>query len=142
VGVGRGRAERLQQRGVGGQRPRRAERAAGTVLGDRGLGEDQVAEAQLGLQRAAGADADEPLGPEPDQLLGDDRRARAAHSRRLDGQQFAVGRGSGVAPEAAVVVEHARLIGELLRQTERATGVAGQQDALRDGGVRAQVNGL
>jgi hypothetical protein len=142
MGVGRGGAERRQQRGVGGQRRRRAERPAGAVVGDRGLREDQVAEAKLRCQRAAGADADEPASAEPDQLLGDDRRARTAHARRLDGQQFAVGGRAGIAPEAAVVVEHARLSRELLGQTERATGVSGQQDALGDGRVRAQVNGL
>ena len=42
--------------------------------------------------------------------LGDhDRGTRAPHAAALDGQQVSVRRGAGVAPEPAVVVEHAGL---------------------------------
>jgi hypothetical protein len=39
------------------------------------------------------------------------------------------------------VVEHARRVEQLLGQPQRPAGVARQQDALGDVGVRAQVDG-
>ena len=39
-----------------------------------------------------------------------------------------------------MVVEHLRPVDQLLGQSERASGVAGQQDALGDVLVRAKVN--
>ena len=48
-----------------------------------------------------------------------------------------------VAPEAAIVVEHLRHPGDqLLGEPERAAGVAGEENALGDGFVRAEVDGL
>ena len=71
-----------------------------------------------------------------------DRRRRAAHAGRLDRQRLAVGRRAGVAPQAAVVVEHARLDEQRLRQRERAPGIAGQQHALGERRGRVQVDGV
>ena len=51
-------------------------------------------------------------------------------------------RGARVAPQAAVVVEHARLLEQRLRQHQRAAGVAGQQHALGELRCGAQVDGL
>ena len=50
------------------------------------------------------------------------------------------GASPGVAPQAAVVVEHQRLLQQRLGQRERATGVAGQQHALGQRRRRAQVD--
>ena len=59
----------------------------------------------------------------------------------LDRQRLAVGGDARVAPEAAVVVEHARLREQLWRERERAAGVAGQQHARRERRRRVQVDG-
>src|SRR5947208_1767689 len=57
---------------------------------DRREGHDQVAEREVGLKAAAGADAEQPLHPELDELLDDDRRRGATHSGRLDGDRPAL----------------------------------------------------
>ena len=51
-----------------------------------------------------------------------------------------VGGGARVAPQAAVVVEHARLDEQRLRERERAPGIAGQQHALGERRGRVQVD--
>ena len=65
--------------------------------------------AEPGRERAAGADADRAARAQLDQLGEHDRRRRPAHAGRLDRQRPAVGGRAGVAPQAAVVVEHPRL---------------------------------
>ena len=119
------------------------ERPRGAVEAD-GLARDhEVAEREVRRERAAGADADQPPRAERDQLRQDDRRRGAAHARRLDRERLAVGaRGAGVAPEAAMVVEHQRLLQQRLRERERAPGVAGQQHPLGQRRGRAQVDRL
>ena len=52
----------------------------GAVGGDGGQRDDQVAELEVVLEPAAGADAKETLDAELDELLHDDRRGRAAHA--------------------------------------------------------------
>jgi hypothetical protein len=48
-----------------------------------------------------------------------------------------------VPPEAAVVVEHLGCAGdELLREAQRPAGVPGEQNALGDGFMRADVDRL
>ena len=127
-----------------GSGPRRAQRAARAVLGQRGLGGEQLAEREaVGRARRTCPTRSEPARAEHDQLLGHDRRARAAHAGGLDGQRRAVGGHPAVAPQAAVVVEHlAAAVDQLLGEPQRAAGVAGEQDALGDGLVRAEVDGL
>ena len=71
-----------------------------------------------------------------------DRGGGAAHPGRLDRERLAVGGGAGVAPQAAVVVEHAGLLQQRLGQHQRPAGVAGEQHPLGQGGGRAQVQGL
>ena len=64
----------------------------GAVGGDGGQRDDQVAEREVRLEPAAGADADELLDAELDELLDHDRRRRAAHPGRLHGDRPAVDR--------------------------------------------------
>ena len=54
--------------------------------------DDEVAERVVRLQPAAGADAEQALHAELDELLEDDRRARAAHAGSLHGDRLAVPR--------------------------------------------------
>ena len=62
---------------------------------------------------------------------------------RLDRQRLAVrARRAGVAPQAAVVVEHQGLLEQHLRERERAPGIAGQQHPLGQRRGRAQVDRL
>src|ERR687886_2508809 len=68
---------------------------------DRRERDDQVAEGEVRLESAARADAEHPLHAELVELLGDDRRGRAAHPGRLDG--------NGAALELAGVAEHPAL---------------------------------
>ncbi len=139
------RGERLGERRVRRDALTRAERSGGAVGADRLARDDQVAERQAGGERTAGADADQAPGAEGDQLGQDDRRRGAAHAGGLDRQRLAVGaRGAGVAPQAAVVVEHQRLDEQRLRERQRAAGVAGQQHALgqRGGGVQVDRLGI
>ena len=87
--------------------------------------------AQAAIQRATGPHADQALRAEVDQLGDDDRRARAAHARALDGQRLAVVRRARIAPQTAVVVEHRRGIEQRLGEQQRSPGIAGEQDARR-----------
>ena len=87
-----------------------------------------------GAQRRAGPDPDRPPHPELGQVGEHQRRARAAHPGRLDGQLAPPGgRLARVAPEAARVVAHLRLLEQLLGQRQRPPGVA---DEDRVGGDR------
>ena len=56
---------------------------SGPVGGNGRDGHDQVAELEILLQAAAGADAEEALDPELDELFHHDRRRGAAHACRL-----------------------------------------------------------
>ena len=82
------------------------------------------------------------LRPEADQLLDHDRRTRSAHPGGLHGERRAVGGRPGVAPEPPRVVEHQRLLQDVLRHGERPVRIAGQQHPLRQLGCRSQVDGL
>ena len=78
--------------------------------------------AWLGLQAAAGADADQLLAAELDQLLEDDRRARAAHAGALHRDRLALP-GAGEAEQAALAVSlHGRRRSTSRRCTWRAAG--------------------
>ena len=81
-----------------------------------------------------------PARPELDQLGDDDRRARSAHAGALDREQPAVVGGAGVAPQAAVVVEHLRLVEQRLGKQQRATRVAGEQHPRGELGGRMEVD--
>ena len=141
--LGRGADQRLGEPRVGEHAIPGGELARGAVEADRLARDHQLAERETRLQRAAGADADRAPRAELDQLCQDDRRRGAAHARGLDRQRRAVGaRGTGVAPEAAVVVEHQRLLQQRLRECQRAPGVAGQEDALGQRRGGAQVDRL
>ena len=71
--------------------------------GNGGERDDQVAELVVRLEPAAGADAEQLLDAELDQLLEDDRRAGAAHARALHGDALALVC-AGVAQQAALGV--------------------------------------
>jgi hypothetical protein len=133
--------ERRRQPRVGLRPLAAPEGAARPVVAERRPGHHQRAE-RLAGEPAAGADPDEPPRAEPDQLFGHDRGAGAAHAGALDREQAAVGRRAGVAPQPAVGVEHPdRRREQVLREPQRAAGVAGQQHALGDVAVRLQVQG-
>ena len=134
-----GGAQAGEQTRVGRQLALRAERPAGPVPHADRLGDHQRAERQVG-ERAAAPDPDQPSRAERDQLLGDDRRARAAEAGALDGQRRAVGGRPGVAPEAAMVVEHLRPVEQLLGQSQRPAGISRQEHALGNGLVRAKMD--
>jgi hypothetical protein len=148
--VGRDRSHRPRARGdqrpgqprVGLEALLRAERRAGPVGAEHGLGRHELAEPDAGHHRAAGTDPDQGLGSQADQLLDHDRRARAAHARRLHRERRAVARAAGVAPESPCVVEHQRLGEDRLRDGECAMGVARQQHPIRELGGGAQVDRL
>jgi hypothetical protein len=109
-----GGGEPLVERGIRAQRAARSERPARPVVGEYRLGEHELAEPQLTGERPARPDPQQPPGAQGDQLLRDDRGARAAHPGALDGQQLAVGRRAGVPPQPAVVVEHLGALEQVL----------------------------
>ncbi len=134
--------ERRGQLAVGVGALSAAERPARPVGAQRRAGHEQRAELAPARQQPARPHPHEPPRAEPDQLLRDDRRARPAHPGALDRQRLAVGRGARVAPQPAVRVEHLHRRGEqVLREPQRAAGIAGEQRALRDGRVGLQVHG-
>ena len=99
---------------------------ARAIVAERIAGDQQLSEAQVGVKAAAGADSQDSLSPDLDQLVHDDRRARSAHAGALDAQQGAVTGSSRVAPEAAVVVEHLGLVQQPLRHSQRSARVSWQ----------------
>jgi hypothetical protein len=98
--------------------------------------------AQGGIERTAGPDSHQGAGSEPEQLVHHDRRARATHAGCLHGHRLAVTRAAGIAPEAAVMVEHARLLEHRLGHRQGAVRVAGQEHPLRQLGGGPQVDRL
>ena len=116
----RGRAVRLSADEVG----------CGRVGGDGRDGHDEVAERVVGLQPSARADAEEAFHAELDQLLEDDRRARAAHAGSLDGYGLAVP-GARVAEEPALAVHLPRVLEERLGDVLRAERIAREQARVR-----------
>ena len=135
-----GAGERVDHGGIRRHAAIRAERPARAVGRQRGLDRQERAEVHSVDERAAGPDANEEPRAQPDQLLDDDRRARAAHPRRLDREQPAVARAARVAPQAAMVVEHQRLFQQRLGHVQRPVGVARQQNALGQLRRRAQMD--
>ena len=125
--------------GVGLRRLARAQGAARSVLGQGVAGDDEIAVAELRVERPAGADPDGPPHAELGELLQDDRGARAAHAGRLDAERAALRRLPGVSPEPAGVVAHLGLGEQLLGVGQGAAGVAGQQDVRRVGRARPEV---
>ena len=101
----------------------------GRVGRHRGERDDQVAELMVRLQPAAGADADQLLAAELDQLLEDDRRARAAHPGALHGDGLALV-GAGVAEQAALGVPLDDVVEVGLGDVLGAQRVAGKQHRL------------
>src|SRR5438876_84664 len=77
--------------------------AGGSVGRHSGQSHDQVAELEVGLEPAAGPDAQEALDAQLDELLHHDRSRGAAHARRLygDGPAFELSR---VPEQAALLV--------------------------------------
>ncbi len=136
----RRQGQSVRERPVGLDALAGAERAAGAVRGQRGVGHDQRAQ-RRGAEARRGADAHEPARAERDQLGHHGSRAGAAQPGALDRQERAVGRDAAVAPQPAVVVEHPRPVDQLRRQPQGAAGVAGQQDALGDRLVRLEDHG-
>ncbi len=137
----RAAAQRREQAGVRVDPFAGAERPAGPVGADRPGHDQQIAQAECAVERACRADADHPRRAERDQLLEHDRRRGTADAGALNGQRLTVGRSAGVTPEAAVVVEHARLRQQFLGEGERPARVAGEQDARRERRGRMQVDG-
>ena len=151
VDVGRGdEPARARRAGRSGQRrgeplsavtrPRAPSARLAPSRGDRRVGHDERADRRR-PEPGGGAHADQPPRAERDQLRDHRRRARPAEPGALDRQRRAVRGRPAVAPEPAVVVEHARSVDQLLREPERAAGVAGQQHALRDRLVRLEDRG-
>ena len=101
----------------------------GAVGGDRGQRDDQVAELEVGLEPAAGADAQEALDAELDELLHHDRRGRAAHAGRLHRDRLALVL-ARVAEQPALGVPLHRVVEVGLGDVLRAQRVAGQQAGL------------
>src|SRR6476469_2027463 len=97
------------------------------VRWDCGERDDQVAELVVRLEAAARADAHQPLAPELDELLEDDRRAGTAHSGALhrDALPFP---GARVAEQAALLVHLGHVLEVRLRDVLRAERVAGEED--------------
>ena len=111
------------------------EMRGGRVGRDGGQRDDQVAERMVGLKAAAGADADQLLAAELDQLLEDDRRAGTAHAGALDGDRLALVR-AGVAEQPALRVPLFDVLEVRLGDVLRAQRVARQQNGL---GVLARL---
>ncbi len=91
--------------------------------------DDQVTELQVLLEAAAGADPQEALHPELDELLHHDRRRRTAHPGRLHGDGSALVR-AGVPEHAPLAVLLDRVVEVRLRDVLRAQRVAGKQAGL------------
>ena len=142
-GVGPRRAaarQRVRQRDVRIHPLAGAERAARAVGGQRRVDDDERSQ-RRGAEAGGRADADEPARAERDELGDDGGGARAAEAGALDRQRLAVGGEPAVAPQPAVVVEHPRRVDQLIRQSQRAAGIAREQDALGDGLVRLEDHG-
>ena len=107
----------------------------GRVGGHRGQRDDQIAERVVRLQPAAGADADQLLAAELDQLLEDDRRAGAAHAGALHRDRLALV-GAGVAEQAALGVPLLDVVEVGLGDVLGAQRVAGEENRL---GVLARL---
>ena len=101
----------------------------GRVRGHRGQRDDQVAELMVRLETAAGADADQLLAAELDQLLEDDRRARAAHPGALHGDRLALVR-ARVAEQPALAVSLHDVVEVRLGDVLGAKRVAGEENRL------------
>ena len=95
----------------------------------RGERDDQVAERHVGLEAAAGADAEDLLHAELHELLDHDRGRRAAHPARLHGDGLALER-ARVAEHPALGVPLDRVVEERLGDVLRAQRVAGQEAAV------------
>src|SRR4051812_7143359 len=106
----------------------------------RGERDDQVPQRMVALQTAARADAHQPRAAELDQLLEDDRRARAAHAGALHGDGLAfVGPRIAEQPALRIDLLHVRQIrlGDVLR----AQRIARKEDRIRIvAGLRTQVD--
>ena len=91
--------------------------------------DDEVAERVVGLEPAAGADAEEPLHPELDQLLEDDGRARAAHPGPLHRDRLTLP--TSRVPEQTALGVHLRRHrkGTSRRCTSHASGSPGSRHA-------------
>ena len=140
LGTGR-RPQRVDEICARGDPIARAERSARAIGRQRRLGDDEVAEREIGMQRPARADADRLLEPEIAELLKHDRGARPAHPGALDRQRLAVRGGARIAPQPAVVVEHLGLREQQLGECEGAARVAGQQCARSQRGGGVDVDG-
>ena len=101
----------------------------GRVGRDGGQRDDQVAERVMRLQAAAGADADQLLAAELDELLEDDRRARAAHAGSLDRDRLALV-GAGVAEQAALAVSLDDVVEKGLGDVLGTQRIARKEDGL------------
>ena len=92
-------------------------------------GDDQVAERVVRLQASAGADAHQPLAPELNELLEDDRRARAAHPRALHRDALPLP-GARVPEQPALLVHLGHVVEVRLGDVLRAERVAGEKDGV------------
>ncbi len=138
---GGGALQRAGEPAIGGHTLAGPECARGPVEADRLARDHELPQREAGCKRPAGPHAHGASHAERDQLVQDDRGRGAAHARGLDRERLAVrARGAGVAPKAAMVVEHARLCDQDLRERERAPGIARQQHALGQRGGGAQVD--
>ncbi len=99
----------------------------GRVGRHRGERDDQVAERVARLEAAAGADTDQLLAAELDQLLEHDRGAGAAHARALDRDGPAVV-GAGVAEQAALLVALDDIVEVGLGDVLGSERVSGEED--------------
>ena len=96
------------------------------VVRDCREGDDQVAEFVVRLEPAAGADAEQLLHAELDQLLEHDRRAGATHPGSLHGNRLALVR-PGIPEQATLRVALPHVVEVRLRDVFRAQRVAGEQ---------------
>ena len=96
------------------------------VRRDGGDRDDHVAERVVGLQAAARPYAQQARDAELDELVEDDRRARAAHARSLHGDALALPR-PGVAEQAALLVDLRDVREERLRDVLRPERIARQE---------------
>ena len=118
----------VDQLPVGGRRVRLAadQVRRGRVGRHGGDRDDQVADREVGLEPAAGADAEDALDAELDQLLDHDPGRRAAHARGLHRDRLAVER-ARVAEHPALGVHLADVLHERLGDVLGAQRVARQQ---------------
>ena len=98
----------------------------GRVGGDGGQRRDQVADLEIGLEPAAGADAEDLPDAELDELLDHDRGRGAAHAAGLHGDRLAV-EGAGVPEHPALRVALHGVVEEGLGDVFRAQRVAGKE---------------